>query len=74
MPELRAHERNFPESYGHSKCSCTPPPGRPSESYPTRTQTTAAIDLGEAFCEVNEAPGVGLEPTTYGLTVRRSAN
>jgi hypothetical protein len=23
---------------------------------------------------VSAAPGVGLEPTTYGLTVRRSAN
>ena len=49
-------------SHGLSHCTRRPPVGRTLVS--RRVSTDVVVG----------APGVGLEPTTYGLTVRRSAN
>jgi hypothetical protein len=59
------------------RCPCEADPGM---GPPTRVCARAATGFPAAGVErssgrsLSTAPGVGLEPTTYGLTVRRSAN
>ena len=57
------------------KCPFCADEGRRGTAIGSKTGSKVArgITAEEANPQVSEAPGVGLEPTTYGLTVRRSA-
>ena len=47
---------------------------QPEPQAPTRERMKSVMYMNAHSRKDNWAPGVGLEPTTYGLTVRRAAD